>query len=585
MPPKKVNKVIQKKNENQKETENYYNKDKYKILKYKEDNTVNKLYKEWNTKIDNFTQKVNISKLMTEKVIPFHRYLNGKFESAWENKLYNLRLPKNFKNYKTISYDEILKGDFLKISDDVSNGQIQMSTEKKYLDDIRTLDTYKRYNKNLDTTNLDWLITNEHLLIPDLIKQSNEKGYALSTFTGKIKSIIRYLRLMLGANHELRIKYSVLYGNLDNIIKFEKGENLSGGNDIMDMGDLFKVVDKLQENFHSYYDSDWNLIDKTKINDAFKANMDFLSIAIMVWDYPSRSDKYDTTIITDRKDATNKTTYLVNDENHMLYWIYRKDVKAIGRDNVVVPLEKNGLQGMQNEMNKAIKLSLKLFPREYLFVPKTTNWKNKVDITKSSKWESVSSWAKTIQKKLKPEFKNLEQKNLAINLFRRSFVTYHINIMNNNEQRKMAHAMLTSFAKMNTYYTRKFDTVELKSKVKLEYEEPYDYNTTIDVESQNEQIHRAIRITDKVVPKPIEKKQPMTGAQRQQKYYKNMKNDKDFQEKRQDIESNPLRKIQRVVRELNQGKKNFKMMFKSTINEYKISYNPTTKLYSSSLLK
>ena len=149
----------------------------------------------------------------------------------------------------------------------------------------------------------------------------------------------------------------------------------------------------------------------------------------------------------------------------------------------------------------------------------------------------------------------------------------------------MAHAMLTSFAKMNTYYTRKFDTVELKSKVKLEYEEPYDYNTTIDVESQNEQIHRAIRITDKVVPKPIEKKQPMTGAQRQQKYYKNMKNDKDFQEKRQDIESNPLRKIQRVVRELNQGKKNFKMMFKSTINEYKISYNPTTKLYSSSLLK
>ena len=167
MPPKKVNKVIQKKNENQKETENYYNKDKYKILKYKEDNTVNKLYKEWNTKIDNFTQKVNISKLMTEKVIPFHRYLNGKFESAWENKLYNLRLPKNFKNYKTISYDEILKGDFLKISDDVSNGQIQMSTEKKYLDDIRTLDTYKRHNKNLDTTNLDWLITNEHRLIPD----------------------------------------------------------------------------------------------------------------------------------------------------------------------------------------------------------------------------------------------------------------------------------------------------------------------------------------------------------------------------------------------------------------------------------
>ena len=80
-------------------------------------------------------------------------------------------------------------------------------------------------------------------------------------------------------------------------------------------------------------------------------------------------------------------------------------------------------------------------------------------------------------------------------------------------------------------------------------------------------------------------KQPMTNAERQQKYYASKKNDKEFQEKRRNIESNPLRKVQRVVRELNQGKKNFKMMFKSTIDEYKISYNPTTKLYSSSLLK
>ena len=41
--------------------------------------------------------------------------------------------------------------------------------------------------------------------------------------------------------------------------------------------------------------------------------------------------------------------------------------------------------------------------------------------------------------------------------------------MNNNDKRKMVHAMLTSFAKIDTHYKRKFDTIQQKSSVKLEY--------------------------------------------------------------------------------------------------------------------
>ena len=139
----------------------------------------------------------------------------------------------------------------------------------------------------------------------------------------------------------------------------------------------------------------------------------------------------------------------------------------------------------------------------------------------------------------------------------------------------MVHAMLTSFTKIETHYKRKFDTIEDRVNVKLEFEEPEQDNTTIVVnDDNNNYISPAIPI-----------KQAMTNAERQQKYYASKKNDKEFQEKRKNIENNTLRKAQRVVRELNQGKKNFKMMFKSTIDEYKISFNPTTKLYSSSLLK
>jgi len=51
-----------------------------------------------------------------------------------------------------------------------------------------------------------------------------------------------------------------------------------------------------------------------------------------------------------------------------------------------------------------------------------------------------------------------------------------------------------------------------------------------------------------------------------------MKSDPEFQEKRSKIENDPLRKVKRVIRELNQGKKNFKTMLSSTIKEYGITY-------------
>ncbi len=76
----------------------------------------------------------------------------------------------------------------------------------------------------------------------------------------------------------------------------------------------------------------------------------------MVWDYPSRSDKYDTTIINGKKDATDKKSYLVNDGHCMLYWIYKKDIKDIGRPLVIVPMESKELEGDQKRLNDAIKI-------------------------------------------------------------------------------------------------------------------------------------------------------------------------------------------------------------------------------------
>lgn len=548
---------------------------KYKILKYNTNPELDKLYKSWNIKIDNFTPEVNISNFMVEKIIPFNKYFDSNFQSSWENKIYNLHLPKNFTDYKTIKYDDVRKGKYLSSSEDASGAKISITTEKKYLSALLSLDTFQNLDDLTDPTNMNWLIEKEMDLIPDLIKQSNRSKWALATFNDKLKAIRRYLLLMLGDDHELRIKYSILYGNLDYIIQFDKGSNESGGDDLLYFNDLLKIVSYLEESFKVYYDpnDDHELKNKNNINNAFKANMDFLAVACMVWDYPSRSDKYDTVVIKDKKDAVDKKTYLVNDGTNMLYWIYKKDIKDIGRPLVIVPMESKGLEGDQKRLNDAIKLSLELFPRKYLFVNKNTNWKNPVGDLKPAK--TVSDWVRDLTKSkinkqgietnmLLRSYPKLATKTLGINVFRRSFVTHYIDKMNNNEKRKMVHGMLTSFTKIDTYYKRKFDTVELKSKVKLEYEVPQPDTERIVITEKKDIV--------KEVEEEVEKTKPMTPAERQRKYYASKKGDEKFQEKRSKIENDPKRRIKRIIRELNNKKKNFKTMLPSTIKEFGISY-------------
>ena len=306
---KKTNTPNDIKQSNLQETVRYSNPKNYKILKYVDNPQLDELYQKWEIKPNNFSSKINISKFMTEEVVPYNKYFDLNYESAWENKLYNLKVPPNFK-YNSITYQDIQNGKYLSTNDDKSGNKISITTEKKYLSEVKTLDTFK----NLDdleqnaNVNLDWMIKYEHLLIPDLIKQSNDSNWTLATFNGKIKSIRRYIKLMCGDNNELRIKYSVLYGNLDYILKFEIGDNQVGddGGDLMYMKDLYDIVDALYDRFKIYYDDNWNLKDKNSINEAWKSNLNFLAVASMVWDYPSRSDKFDTIIIRNKEEAIDK---------------------------------------------------------------------------------------------------------------------------------------------------------------------------------------------------------------------------------------------------------------------------------------
>jgi hypothetical protein len=404
---------------------------------------------------------------------------------------------------------------------------------------------------------------------------------------------------MLGELHELKIKYSMLYVSLDYIIKLEKGANSSGGDDIMPFDDLLIIVDYLEKSFTKYLDGNLNIKNISKINSAWKANLDFLSVAVMVWDYPSRSDKYDTVIIKNPDEAINNTTYLVCDDSNLPYWIYKKNVKDIGRPLVIVKLEKDGLNGLQSRLIDAISLSLKLFPRNYLFASKSIDWKKSPDVNVIKKASNVSGWVRNIKSlsAIHTQFPNISLKTLGINLFRRSFVTHFSDSMNNNEKRKMVHAMLTSFAKINTYYKRNFDTDKNNNKIIINnhhnvIDVPDDVNEVIDepviesviesvIEPVNEHVNEPVdepfnlpinEVIDEPVVNTEQPKRPMTNAERQRIWYANNKLKEDYKKAREKIENTDERKARRYVRELNQGKKSIDEITRNTIAKYQISF-------------
>ena len=579
----------------------YNSRDKYKTLKYDRNPALTKMYKEWRIKLDSFTiNPINVSEYM-EQVVELNTFINEGHKSAWANEIYNLHLPSDVAvNINRLKYEDIRQGIHLGRGDDSTGERILLSTEKAYLSQILNIRKVLSDDNEVPDDNMymDWLVRREREIIPALIKTSIQNKWTLATFDGYLKAIRHFLKLILGENHELRIKYTMLYSDLDNIVQFVKGENMSTGDDVIEMRELLAIVDILETRFKQYFDADEKLKPKLKMNEAFKAHMDFLCVAVMVWDYPSRSDKYETEIVNDRSKATEKTTYLVDEEDRELYWIYRKDVKDIGRPYVVVPLEKKGLSGYQGRLIKAIRQSLRIFPREHLFINKTYNWNKNTGEQTKSKASNVSTWALKVNeiKEVLAKYPKIKQKSLGINVFRRSFVTYWIDIMSNNDKRKMIHAMLTSFSKIDTYYKRRFNSVELKTQVKLEYEAPEgheagkvkDLTNVVDSDDENEVIKPKPKPKRKKVaaapppppdppPASSEPKKPMSTAERQRKYYANNKSKEKQKDKQRD--KLPSRKAQRIVRELNEGIKSFSGMKPATIQKYKISKKNGTYVF------
>jgi hypothetical protein len=103
----------------------------------------------------------------------------------------------------------------------------------------------------------------------------------------------------------------------------------------------------------------------------------------------------------------------------------------------------SSLDGFNLRLSNLLRESYYTYPRRYVFLAKNSWGKNRVS-DRQVKPETVSNWVRNIY----------NNKNLGIDGFRSSFVTYYLPKMNNLEKKVMATRMRTSVATMYRSYLK-----------------------------------------------------------------------------------------------------------------------------------
>ena len=100
MPPKKqTNQFSMEK----KEFVKYYKKNAYKLLKYTPNPSMDKKFEEFKIDIEREGENINVKKFIEDIVIPTQSFYDRFYTNAWTEKLYNLHLPNNYTEFKSLN--------------------------------------------------------------------------------------------------------------------------------------------------------------------------------------------------------------------------------------------------------------------------------------------------------------------------------------------------------------------------------------------------------------------------------------------------------------------------------------------------
>lgn len=566
--------------------EEYKKIEKYKVLKLKEDaltTKIRKLYDDnfWNLKQDFVELSEHLKEIGNTGVI------------AWDNGVQYLDGNANMKPLVKLSLEEFKSGKFYNIYTGKKTNSKE--TEKAYANRInfftRTFASLKKYNEKDD---LSWIIKENRLIFYEILNYHNKNKHSLSTLNRDLKVMVRVIKLLMKEEHELRYKYSALQiaiTDLENISDdLNKIKTRQEMRNFIPYEQLLEKCDELEKSYNDMLnDAKYDGIredGKKHDPELFYKHMLLLAVAINVWDYPSRNEKYKMDIVTKAQQVKSGKNYIMipdgrTDDS-------RKDCEVSVILNEVVKkhqpikytLNSTGLHQLNIRLCNLIKYSFKVYPRPHLFVNR--------DCFKSGKMNKIS--VGTISSWLSEIYKN---KNLGIDTFRSAFVSYYFPKFNNRQRQLMRIRMRTSVEIM------------MRSYLKIIYQDPVAL-VQVKISPDQELVERAnmgvaepIIVGDLPVIEEEDEEQdienmPVNIINNQNAEYEDLGNEyrvygnllerkrhnfkqwyqnEDNKNKKREQLKNPVTYAKRYVRELNEGIITFDKLNKKTIEKYKLVVN------------
>ena len=471
------------------------------------------------------------------------------------------------------------RGDYKAINTDKPNSII---TEKTYSDRlsffIRTFEPFKQFKDYDDFT---WVLMYNRNLFYEILKYHNDKGNQISSVNNDLKTLIRALKIILinPDKEEIRWKFSALQVAIGDIERLKDDLNqISSVNELKSFipyEELLDVVDNMEQ---KYNNTVARLPDSIRTdyrkhpNDVVFLNQLLIAVAIMVWDYPSRLDKYEMMIIDNDTNLQEDKCYILT--TNPLTFIFNNDKKH--HKPLRYKLNAQPILGLNKRLNKLIIDSLIKYPRKTLFFKKDT-WSNQL-LTPVNE-STVSGWIKDL----------IPNKSLNIGTFRSSFVSYYYPKSNNQAKTIIYKRMRTSPGELVRAYLKFYNNTDSLVKVKIEPSSDLinqaksgQIDTPIVVGNTNNVRMNQEPVDNPVLNAPSSNINPIRNTQERKRlnaieWYKN--NKEHHLDKVKQYVNNPDIVRKRYIREINSGMIDYSKMKKETIQKYDIKYDTVKQIF------
>jgi hypothetical protein len=508
--------------------------------------------------------------------------MGNKGKISWQNKIQYLEFKnKNSykKTYEPISLEAFANGDFKnKYIDKKDN---KATTEKMYAGRISYFidQCFPQYKNKKD---LEWIITNQRELIYKLLKYHSEKNNAIPTINKDFKVLVRVIKLMLGEDHELRYKFSALqiaFTDLENMAddlnKVKSKQELRSFVPYEQLLDICDDLDRQYQEGLNKLSPENRENGKKHSNDLFNIHQLLLAFAMNVWDYPSRREKYTMSFLKNEKDALSNKNYIVIPDNNICKVILNEVVKE--HKPISYTLNSPAILQLNKRLCELLKMSYKVYPRTHIFIA-ANGWQNQKLTPVAA--PTVSIWLR----------KYISSKNIGIDTFRSSFVSYYFPKFNNRQRYVLKTRMRTSMDIMMRSYLKFYSSPDDLVNVKIEpsdellnvvdqgtnnfnaiYANDDDQNEDIendeDGENDNNQNQPHANHLPQLPNDPIEE---VDIQEKRRDYFKKWYQREENKEKKKKKLRDPATYSARYINELNSGRQSYERLHPNTIAKYNI---------------